>query len=102
MYISSVFDQRKLLERLFFHKERITDGMVEGSFRQHLQSGDAAVTGNFLAGLEQGDEWLNDRAAGIKVPTLIIWCKHDALLSVAGADVLQQKIAGSKKVLLDD
>ena len=101
LYVSSIFDMRKMLERLYFHKEAVTDRMVEAAFREHLKSGVAPVTASFLAGMENGGEWLNDRAAGIKAPTLILWCKHDELLSPTGADVLQKKIAGSRKVMLD-
>ncbi len=101
LYITSIYDQRKLLERLFLHKQIVTDRMVEAAFREHLQSGDAPVVANILQGVLHTDEWLDARAAGIKAPTLIVWCKQDELLDPAGADVLHAKIPNSKIVLLD-
>jgi 2-hydroxy-6-oxonona-2,4-dienedioate hydrolase len=100
-YISSTYQLRELLRRLFRNKGIVTDEMVERTYRRHMESGDAAVIASFLDHLPESDEWLNDRAAQIKAPTLVMWCTHDEILPVAGADFLAQHIANAHKVLFD-
>ena len=40
--------------------------------------------------------------AEIRVPTLILWGKQDRVLHVDNAALLQQKIPGSRKVLIEE
>lgn len=45
---------------------------------------------------------LNDRLADVRVPTLIIWGRHDRLIHVSCLAELQAGIAGSEAVIFED
>jgi pimeloyl-ACP methyl ester carboxylesterase len=101
LYVTSLSDQRKILERVFLDRSTISDAMVEATFRDHVRDDDAGTIESILDGIATDEEFLNTRATQIQSPTLIIWCRQDALLPVQGADVLKAGIAGSQLVLLD-
>jgi abhydrolase domain-containing protein 6 len=48
------------------------------------------------------DYILNDRIEAITIPTLILWGRHDEIVSPAHAAVWHEKIKGSKLVIWDD
>jgi 2-hydroxy-6-oxonona-2,4-dienedioate hydrolase len=101
LYATSLSDQRKILERVFLDKATISDAMVEAAFRDHVRDGDGGTIESILEGIVTDEEPLDTRAAQIKAPTLIVWCRQDALLPVQAADVLKAAIPGSSLVLLD-
>jgi pimeloyl-ACP methyl ester carboxylesterase len=51
---------------------------------------------------EGADYLLNDQIAQIKCPTLIIWGKADGVVRVAHAPIWNEKIQGSKLIIIDD
>jgi len=101
LYVTSLSDQRKVLERVFLDKATISDALVEAAFRDHVQDDDGGTIASILDGIAADEESLDTRAAQIKSPTLIVWCREDALLPVQGADALKAAIPGSSLVLLD-
>lgn len=48
------------------------------------------------------DYILNDRIHAITVPTLVLWGRHDKIISPAHAEVWHEKIKGSQLVIWDD
>lgn len=53
--------------------------------------------------VSEGDERpLNDRLGEVKVPTLIIWGRHDQLIHVSCVAELEKGIAGSEAVIFED
>ena len=44
---------------------------------------------------------LNDELAKVRVPTLIIWGRHDRLIDVSCVAVLEQGIAGSRSHIFE-
>ncbi|MBN8842509.1 MAG: alpha/beta fold hydrolase [Sphingomonadales bacterium] len=51
---------------------------------------------------EGRDHPLNDRLGEVKVPTLIVWGRHDKLLDVSCVPVLEAGIAGSRSHIFED
>ena len=45
---------------------------------------------------------LNDQLGGVKVPTLILWGRHDKLIDVSCVAVLEAGIAGSRSHIFED
>ncbi len=48
------------------------------------------------------DYLLNDRIAAITIPTLILWGRHDRIISAVHAPVWHEKIKGSQLVIWED
>ncbi len=57
---------------------------------------DRKVLADITSSLDQ-----RDILSGIRAPTLIVWGREDRVVHVDDADLLQQSIAGSRKVVLD-
>jgi abhydrolase domain-containing protein 6 len=62
-----------------------------------------ALHDRIFAGLHEDmlERPLNDRLAEVKVPTLIVWGRHDRLLHVSTAEVQHAAITGSELAILE-
>jgi 2-hydroxy-6-oxonona-2,4-dienedioate hydrolase len=75
--------------------------MVDDQFAMRLRSA-FTITKIQEAG-EKGLGSLTEMdVRAVKAPTLIVWGKYDELANPAGADRLEQAIAGSRKVIVDN
>ena len=52
--------------------------------------------------MKQGQFMLNDRLGEIRMPTMIIWGRHDDVIDVSSVDVMTAAIPDSTAVILDD
>jgi pimeloyl-ACP methyl ester carboxylesterase len=94
-------ETREFFRILFHDKSLVTDRMVDDQLTMRLRSA-FTITKIQEAG-EQGLGSLGEaEVRAVKAPTLIIWGKYDELANPAGADRLEQAIAGSKKVIIDN
>lgn len=87
-------------------RERFDEAVEELERRRSLPWFDTALMAS-LRGLaasyfERGPDRLWRQATFIRTPTLIVWGRHDKLVSVKIAPRTQQAIAGSRLVLLDN
>jgi pimeloyl-ACP methyl ester carboxylesterase len=55
----------------------------------------------WVIAIEGRDHPLNDRLGEVKVPTLILWGRHDKLLDVSCVPVLEAGIAGSRSHIFE-
>jgi pimeloyl-ACP methyl ester carboxylesterase len=63
----------------------------------------ASGTEGFTDALEALLEYdFRDRLSSIHVPTLLVWGKQDMLVPVADADEFERRIAGARKLVMDD
>lgn len=95
-------DETREYFRLLFHDDSlVTDQMVDESLAMRLRS-----AYSIARMLEAGEKGLGsvseDEVRRLKVPTLVVWGRDDELINVATADRLEQAIAGSKKVIIDN
>jgi 4,5:9,10-diseco-3-hydroxy-5,9,17-trioxoandrosta-1(10),2-diene-4-oate hydrolase len=94
-------ETREFFRILFHDKSLVTDKMVDDQFAMRLRSA-FTITKIQEAG-EKGLGSLTEMdVRAVKAPTLIVWGKYDELANPAGADRLEQAIAGSRKVIVDN
>jgi pimeloyl-ACP methyl ester carboxylesterase len=94
-------ETRDFFKILFHNKSLVTDKMVDDQLAMRLRSA-FTITKIQEAG-EKGLGGVTEaEVRGVKAPTLVVWGKYDELANPAGADRLEQAIAGSKKVIVDD
>jgi pimeloyl-ACP methyl ester carboxylesterase len=97
---SVTHDETREFFRILFHdKSLVTDKMVDEQFAMRLRSA-FTITKMQEAG-ERGSLTEQDVRA-VKTPTLIVWGKYDELANPSGADRLEQAIAGSRKMIIDN
>src|SRR2546430_2426702 len=92
-------ETREFFRILFHNKNLVTDKMVDDQLAMRLRSA-FAISKMQEAG-ERGS-LTEQQVRGVKAPTLIVWGKYDELSDPAGADRLEQAIAGSRKVIVDN
>ena len=65
---------------------------------------DAAFEQRVLDSIGRGDERFlpGEEAARIRQPTLLLWCKQDAVIDASALDLYAARIPQARKVLLDD
>ena len=89
------------MDKLFF-----TRPWIPGPFRNDfIKKANARFSWlNRLRGEIRGDKdyLLNDRIAGITIPTLILWGRHDLIISAVHGPVWHEKIKGSQLVIWED
>jgi pimeloyl-ACP methyl ester carboxylesterase len=92
-------EMRALLLALFSNKSLVTEKLVndQWEYRKDIRSTVQATLESFKAKLPLLDERLKD----IKIPTLIIWGRDDALIPLEYAEKFAKGIPGSKLVVID-
>jgi pimeloyl-ACP methyl ester carboxylesterase len=94
-------ETREFFRILFHDKSLVTDRMVDDQLTMRLRS--AFTIAKIQEAGEKGLGSLSEaEVRSVKAPTLIVWGKYDELANPAGADRLEQAIAGSKKVIVDN
>lgn len=92
-------ETREFFRILFHDKSLVTDKMVDEQLALRLK---AAFTITKMQEAGGRGALSEQEVRGVKAPTLIVWGKYDELANPAGADRLEQAIAGSKKVIVDN
>jgi pimeloyl-ACP methyl ester carboxylesterase len=86
--------------RQSFHDDRlVTDERIDEYVAPLLRKGAVAAAQGVLASGEVLS--IPERAAEVRVPTLVIWGREDALLPVALADSFVNAIPGARKVVIE-
>lgn len=93
---------RQLLKLIFYHQQTITDESVRQFLAAKMQKNDSYTVDRFIDSIVRGDDVVDGKLGGIKVPTLIVWGREDALIRLPAAKALGEDIAGSKTVILDE
>lgn len=93
---------KELISRVFYNKLIfMSDGFIDGSMAARISAGDGYTIRSVSESILQRDEFLDNRLASIKTPTLIIWGREDGLLPLADGQRFQKGIANSQLVVFD-
>jgi len=96
LHISTCAHMREVFEQLFYDKTLATDDLIDLAYRQHLERGDGYTIHSVLQNLRSGRERLDEKIAGLRIPTLIVWGEQDAMIPVGTAWRLHQLIRNSR------
>ena len=92
-------ETREFFRILFHDKSLVTDKMVDEQLAMRLRS---AFTISKMQEAGDRGSLSEEEVRGVKAPTLIVWGKYDELVDPRGADRLEEAIAGSRKVIVDN
>ena len=95
---SSLAAMRRVMEAVFYDTNWVNEDALRKIFTDKLAVHDGYTVRSFLGNPTREKERLDDRLAGIKVPTLVVWGKQDKLLPIASGERYAAGIAGAKLV----
>ena len=98
---STVEGSKNLMKVVFANQAIVTDEFAERAFAEHLRKNDGYTIDRFIDSILLNQDVLDGKLSAIKVPTLIIWGREDALTPLAGGQMMAKEIAGSETVILD-
>ena len=74
---------------------------VDLAFKQRVTAGDSYTVSQLLDSMIRGEDVLDNRLAGIKQPTLILWGRDDKLIPVSFAARFNKEINASQLRIID-
>ncbi|MBS1797296.1 MAG: alpha/beta fold hydrolase [Acidobacteria bacterium] len=78
------------------------EALVDLSLTQRIAIGDGYTINSLIESIRRKEDFVSDRLAEIKKPTLIIWGRQDGLLPLADGETFNKGIAGSRLVVFDN
>jgi 2-hydroxy-6-oxonona-2,4-dienedioate hydrolase len=99
---STVAGSKAVLALILANKALATNQAAEQLFATHLRSRDGYTIERFIESVHRGEDVVDGKLGAIKVPTLIIWGREDALIPLAQGKMFAAEIAGSELVVLDN
>ena len=101
LILASLEDADRLVAMVVHKPPYIPSRLKPVLYAEGLKYRDQLDTIFWVIANEGRDHPLNDRLGEVKVPTLIIWGRHDQLLDVSCVPVLEAGIAGSESHILE-
>lgn len=98
---STLEEMRALMQSVFYDSSWLTDDVLRAIFTSKLSQHDGYTVRALLAGFGQTREMINDKLGDIHVPTLIVWGRQDALLSLAYGQRYAAGITGAHIIVID-
>lgn len=98
---STVAGAKTVLGLIFSHQSLVTDANARLLFQKHLANNDGYTINAFIDSILRGEDLLDDKLGGIKVPTLIVWGRDDHLVPLASGEQFAKDIAGSQLKVFD-
>ena len=94
---------RQLASLVFYNKALFTsDAAIDVLLTQRLSAGDGHVIQSLMESVARGDDMLDNRLAGIKQPTLLIWGRADGLTPLNEyGERFKREIKGSQLIVLE-
>jgi 2-hydroxy-6-oxonona-2,4-dienedioate hydrolase len=99
---STVAGSRAILALILANKALATNQAAEQLFATHLRNRDGYTIERFIESVHRGEDVVDGKLGAIKVPTLIIWGRQDALIPLAAGQLLSTEIAGAELAVLDN
>lgn len=99
---ASLAATRKMMESIVYDKTILTDEFIQAIFSGHMRNNDGYTIQQTLAGFAAEDQFEGPKLESIHAPTLVLWGRQDALLTLSYGQTLQQDIPGSKMVVLEE
>jgi 2-hydroxy-6-oxonona-2,4-dienedioate hydrolase len=78
------------------------EALVDQFMTARIAANDGYTINSLIESIKRKEDFLNDRLAEIKKPTLIIWGKQDGLLPVSDAAVFNKGIASSQVIIFEN
>lgn len=95
-------DMKELTSRVFYNKQLfMSDAFIDASMAGRINAGDGYTIRSITESIIRGEDFLDNRLAAIKQPTLIVWGKQDGLLPLADGERFQKEITGSQLLVFD-
>ncbi|HYL38760.1 MAG TPA: alpha/beta hydrolase [Bryobacteraceae bacterium] len=98
---SSVAVEKILMQTILANKAMVTDAFAESAFAEHLRKNDGYTIDRFIESILRNEDVVDGKLGAIKVPTLVVWGREDALIPLPAGELMSKEIAGSSMVILD-
>lgn len=98
---STVEGAKGVLSVIFANKSLVTEANAERLFADHMRKNDGYTIDQFIDSILRGDDVLDDKLGGIKVPTLVLWGRGDLLTPLASGEQFAKDIAGAQLTVLE-
>jgi pimeloyl-ACP methyl ester carboxylesterase len=98
---STVAGSKAVLALILANKSLATDQAGEQLLATHLRSRDGYTIERFIESVHRGEDVVDGKLGAIKIPTLIVWGREDALTPLAEGQLFATEIAGAELVVLD-
>jgi pimeloyl-ACP methyl ester carboxylesterase len=98
---SSLASQRNLLKMVFYDTSWVNDQVVRKGLEDRIRANISYTVHSVLSNPALGGEMLDGKLGSIRVPTLVVWGKQDALLPVESGEKYAAQIPGAKLVTFD-
>jgi pimeloyl-ACP methyl ester carboxylesterase len=94
----------KQLATLVFSNKQLftTDAAIDLMLTQRMTAGDGYTIQSMIESIARREDMLDNRLAGIKKPTLLIWGRDDGLVPLAEyGERFKREIAGAQLIVMD-
>jgi pimeloyl-ACP methyl ester carboxylesterase len=92
----------QVLAVVFYNKEMFANpALADQIFTRKMAAGDGYTIQRFIDSVVAGVDMLDNKASGIKAPTLIVWGRQDALVPLSVGERYHHDIAGSQLLIID-
>jgi 2-hydroxy-6-oxonona-2,4-dienedioate hydrolase len=98
--VSTHQHMRDVLSMMFYDQTFVTEELVDLAYEGHLRRQDGYTIDSVLQNFKDKREWLDERIAELKVPTLILWGEQDAMIPVSVSDTFHRLIKGSVREII--
>jgi triacylglycerol lipase len=98
---STLEDAKAVLRLIFANQSWATEAAAESLLTEHMRRNDGYTIDRFIDSIVRGDDALDGKLGGIKVPTLVLWGKQDALIPLALGERFAHDIGGARMKVLD-
>jgi pimeloyl-ACP methyl ester carboxylesterase len=98
---STLGSERRLLEAVFYDSSWVTDEVVKKDLTERMRANISYTVRSILSNPALAAERLDGRLGGIRVPTLVVWGKQDALLPIESGERYSKEIPGARLVSFD-
>lgn len=93
---------RQMMPLVIYNKQMYaSDAAIDMMFTRRVTAGDGFTIQRIIESIMRGEDVLDDRLAGIKHPTLIVWGREDLLTPLAMGERFKKGIAHSELVVFD-
>ena len=98
---STLGAEKKLMQIVFYNTSWLTDDMIKERLAERIHANISYTVHSILTNPALPQERLDGKLAGIRVPTLVVWGKQDALLPIESGERYAKEIPGAKLVSFD-
>ena len=91
-----------MMPLIFYNKQIFgSDAAIDMMFTRRVTAGDGYTIQRIIDSIVRGEDVLDNRLAGLKHPTLIIWGREDLLTPLAMGERFKKEIPHSELVVFD-